>query len=297
MKIWLSKNSEIPIREQIVTQITLGIMSGDLKTGERLPSTNEIARRFKVHSNTVSSAYQKLSEQGLIEFKQGSGFFVCENKPIESGDFTLDRLIAEFFRSARTRGFSAAEIQKHLRKWFSVQPPEKVFVVETDKNLGEILVEEIGQTIDFPVELTSFEEFSIEHRRENAVFAAMVDEMPKIQGVLPPDKTCIYLKTRSVPDSMIGETRPSPDDLIAVVSGWDKFLFLAKTILTAANVESDSIILRSTVEENWQKGLKNTAMIICDALTARAFPNDRRVRIFRIIADESLLELREMVND
>src|SRR6185436_4554857 len=98
MKIWLSKNSEIPMREQIVTQITLGIMSGDLKTGERLPSTNEIARRFKVHANTVGSAYQKLTEQNLIEFKKGSGFFVSENKTIEDGgNFKLDRLIAEFF--------------------------------------------------------------------------------------------------------------------------------------------------------------------------------------------------------
>ncbi|MET0754174.1 MAG: GntR family transcriptional regulator, partial [Pyrinomonadaceae bacterium] len=80
MKIWLSKNSEIPVREQIVTQIALGIVSGDLRVGEKLPSTREIARRFGVHSNTVSSAYQKLSEQNLIEFKKGSGFFVSETK-------------------------------------------------------------------------------------------------------------------------------------------------------------------------------------------------------------------------
>jgi DNA-binding transcriptional regulator YhcF (GntR family) len=43
MKIWLSKNSEIPVREQLITQIALGIASKDLKTGERLPSTSEIA--------------------------------------------------------------------------------------------------------------------------------------------------------------------------------------------------------------------------------------------------------------
>ena len=30
MKIWLTKNSEIPVREQIIAQITLGITSGDL---------------------------------------------------------------------------------------------------------------------------------------------------------------------------------------------------------------------------------------------------------------------------
>lgn len=287
------------MREQIVTQITLGIMSGDLKTGERLPSTNEIARRFKVHANTVGSAYQKLSEQNLIEFKKGSGFFVSEKHAVgnEDGEFKLDRLIAEFFRVARTQGFSAAEVQKHLKKWFSVEPPEKILVVENDEHLREIVVEEIRQTIDFPIDWTSFDEFRLKHRGANVIFAAMIDEMTKIQAVLPPDKTCVYLKARSVPGSMIGETRPSPDDLIAVVSGWEKFLLLAKTILTAANVESDSIILRSTGEENWQKGLKNAAMIICDALTARAFADDKRVRVFRIVADESLAELSEIAGD
>lgn len=36
MKLWLSRNSEIPMREQLVTQIKLGIAIGDLETGEKL---------------------------------------------------------------------------------------------------------------------------------------------------------------------------------------------------------------------------------------------------------------------
>ncbi|MGC2235456.1 MAG: GntR family transcriptional regulator [Pyrinomonadaceae bacterium] len=296
MKIWLSKNSEIPVREQIVTQIALGIVSGDLRVGEKLPSTREIARRFGVHSNTVSSAYQKLSEQNLIEFKKGSGFFVSETKTAGfDGKFKLDQLIAGFFQSAQTLGFSVAEIQNHLQKWLDIQPPDRFLVIESDENLREILVEEISQATNFPVDSISFEEF--QNKQANAIFVAMIDEMPKIQAVLPPDKTCLYLKASSVPASMTGAARPSADDLIALVSGWKKFLMWAKTFLVAAKVESDSIILRSTKEPDWQKGLKNAAMIICDSLTARSFPGDTRVRVFRIISDDSLNELRELVKD
>ena len=93
MKIWLSKNSEVPVREQLITQITLGIVSGDLPVGERLSSTRELARRFKIHANTVSSVYQNLSAKGLIEFKKGSGFYVCEPKQKDAdGDIELDAL-------------------------------------------------------------------------------------------------------------------------------------------------------------------------------------------------------------
>ncbi|HKG78053.1 MAG TPA: GntR family transcriptional regulator, partial [Pyrinomonadaceae bacterium] len=64
MRIWISKNSEVPIREQLVTQIVLGIVSNDLKVAERLPSTRELARRYDIHANTVSAAYRELARRG-----------------------------------------------------------------------------------------------------------------------------------------------------------------------------------------------------------------------------------------
>ena len=61
MRLWISKSSEVPIREQLVTQIVLGIVSNDLKSSERLPSTRDVARRYHIHANTVSSAYRELA--------------------------------------------------------------------------------------------------------------------------------------------------------------------------------------------------------------------------------------------
>lgn len=298
MKIWLSKNSEVSVREQLAAQIALGVASGDLKRGERLPSTREIARRFAVHANTVGFAYQKLAEQGLIEFKKGSGFFVSENERFDLNDeFKLDALVAEFFKTARALGFSIAEIKTNLEKWFSIQPPESFLVVESDEDFRAILIEEIRQTTDFKVSGTSFEEFQTEKQNSNSVFMAMIDEKPKIESILPPDKTCVYLKTRSVSGSLTGETRPSKNDLIAVVSGWEKFLLWSKTILVAAEVDGDSIILRLTSEGNWRKGLQNASLVICDTLAAKQFPNDRRVKVFRAIADDSIRDLREIIGN
>ena len=60
MKFWLTKNNEISLREQLARQIVLMIASGDLRAGERLPSVREIARRYRIHANTVSAAYAGL---------------------------------------------------------------------------------------------------------------------------------------------------------------------------------------------------------------------------------------------
>ena len=295
MKIWLSKNSEVPVREQLVTQIMLGIVSGDLQVGKRLPSTKEISNRFGVHSNTVSGAYQKLAEQGWLEFRKGSGFYVRE---VESenlnADLKFEKLVHEFFQNAVNLGFSADEIKQRVKKRFDARVSEKILVIESDQCLREILIEEITAATNLDVSGITSEEFDRKHQKTNAIIAAMSDEKPKLEKLISPSKPVVYLKARSVPASMTGEKRPSENDLIAVVSGWEKFLIWSKTILLAAQIEPESLMLRRTTEQNWRSALKSASLIICDSLTAKNIQNDARVRVFQIISDESFLELSNL---
>lgn len=293
MKIWLSKNSEVPIYEQITTQIILGVASGDLEIGRKIPGTREIARRFNVHANTVSNAYRKLVEQGWLEFRKGSGFYIREAKT-ETIENSLDKLLAEFFQKAQIQGFSTSEIKEKLTQFLSKETADEILLIESDTDFREILAEEIKQATGHKISETDFDDFKKNHHDKNSVFVAMFDEKTKIENVLLPDKNCIFLKARSVADSMKGEQRPSDNDLIAVVSGWEKFLLLAKTMLVAARIDAESLIVRSTKKENWQNGLSSASMIICDALTATKLSNLKNLRPFRLIADESLEKLRQV---
>ena len=293
MKIWLSKNSEVPVREQIITQITLGIASGELSTGARLPSTREIAQRYKIHSNTVSNAYQILAEQGWLEFRKGSGFYVRESSRAEL-DNSLDRLIAQFVATAQAGGFSIEEIRRRLAHFFDSHHSNRLFVVENDLGLREILIEEISAATSLRVEGAALERLETLLPADDAFFAAMFDEKAKIGARLPAEKNCVFLKANSAAATMKGETRPTADDLIAVVSGWDNFLVLAKVMLVAVQIEPESLLIRSTREENWRKGLQSASMIICDSLTAKSLPDHKTVRVFRLIADESIRELSKL---
>ncbi len=300
MKIWLSKNSEIPVREQLVAQISLGIVSGDLPFGERLPSTRELGRRFQIHANTVSSAYKKLVEQNLIEFRRGSGFYVFDAEAENAGGKpNLDALAAEFFRAAQALGFSRDEIFETLQKRLENQSPEQILVVEPDEDLRRILVEEIQAETNSNVTGASYEEFQAKSGASaNIIIAAMADEKPKIEALEISAARRVYLTARSVSGSMHGETRPQKDDLIAVVSAWENFLLLAKTVLVAADIDADSILTRATKQNDWRKGLESASLVICDAVTAKKFGDaDKRVRSFRLIADGSLAELIEMIGN
>ena len=297
MKFWLSKNSEVPVREQIVTQITLGIVSGDLAAGARLPSTRELALRCKVHANTVSHAYQTLAEQGWIEFRRGSGFYVRETAAPANGAKSLDRMLTEFLREALSHGYALEEIRGRMERFF--EPPataRRLLVIEDDVDLRAIMIEELAPAVAAETRGIGYDELPALAGAAGAVFAAMIDEKEKVINTLPADRSCVFLHSRSAAGSMHGERRPAPEELIAVVSGWETFLLMARTMLVAVEVEPESILLRSTKEPDWQKGLRSAAMIICDSLAAKELAETSpRVRVFPLIADDSIAEVQHLL--
>ncbi len=279
------------MREQIITQISLGIISGDLQAGEKLPSTRELARRFQVHQNTISNAYRELAECHLVEFKKGSGVYVRDKTKDSSNISALEQLINKLFQEAAAQGFTFDEIKAGLRKRLSAKPLTHFLVIESDAELRKILIEEVSNATDLRVEGVSFEDLPNERANDEAEIWLIFDKAENLQKSLPPNKNCLCLKANSVPDSMTGKQRPSENDLIAVVSGWGKFLTLAKMFLLAARIAPETLVVRSTNESNWHGGLQNVSMIICDSATAKEFSNDERVRIFRLIAEDSLRKL------
>jgi DNA-binding transcriptional regulator YhcF (GntR family) len=294
MRIWLSKNSEVPLREQLTTQIMLGIVSEDLKPGQRLPSTRELAHRFQIHSNTVSAAYRDLAERGWVEFRKGSGIYVRERPQtaVMGEDLVLDQLISTLFQIAREKGHSLGEIQSRVKRWLEAQPPDHFLVIEPDSELRSILIQEIKEATGFRVSGASFDDCRNPDMLAGAAPASMFSQAEKARALLPPNASLTILRLRSVPASLAAEERPSPDALVTVASRWPEFLKWARTILVAAAIDPDALSFRDAREQGWQKGLQSSALVITDALTATRLPPGCRTRVFRIISDTSLAELR-----
>jgi len=81
MEIIIRSNTSKPIYEQINTQIKAMIMSGELKTGEPIPSMRALAKSLHVSVITVQKAYEDLQRDGFIETTVGRGSFVsAQNK-------------------------------------------------------------------------------------------------------------------------------------------------------------------------------------------------------------------------
>ena len=76
--IFIDSRLNIPLYVQIYQEIKNKILSGELSSGYRLPSTRSLATTLAVARNTVESAYLQLVVEGYLVGKPGSGYIVQE---------------------------------------------------------------------------------------------------------------------------------------------------------------------------------------------------------------------------
>lgn len=99
MELFINNHGSKPIYEQISDQIKALIMSGELKSGEGIPSIRSMAKSLHISVLTVQKAYDKLQEEGFIETTAGKGCFVS----VQNQDFYLEeqqKKIEELFNQA-----------------------------------------------------------------------------------------------------------------------------------------------------------------------------------------------------
>jgi DNA-binding transcriptional regulator YhcF (GntR family) len=295
MQLWFARGSQVSIREQLVTQVILGILGDDLAPGQRLPSTRELARRFHLHPNTVSAGYRQLARERWVENRRGSGVFVRANRPevALSSAIALDQMIASLFRSARKQGVSLPALRSRLRQWMELQPPDHFLLVEPDEELRRIVTAEIALAVTFPVMSCGLEDCL--KALAGSIPVVLPNRLATVRQALPDGTELLALRFRSVPSSL-GQWLPAPSGaLVGVASKWPEFLKLARTMLSAAGFHPDSLVLRDARRPAWQGGLKQTSAVVCDSVTAGELPKGCRAIPFSLLSESSIDELRRYV--
>ena len=197
----------------------------------------------------------------------------------------LENIVADFLRQTRQRGFTDAMILEKLKRQIQREIPTQILLIEDDADLREILRCEIAGVTTAAITVGS--SFNVMNKGDQTIVALTetVEKLPHINNK-------IVLRFNSVQRELSGKTRPPDSAIIAIASSWLPFLSWAQTILLAAGIEPEQLLLRDSKTADWQRGLPDCQMIIADSLTARSLPNDARVRIFRLLADESIAQLK-----
>ena len=117
LEIRITPGSPTAIYRQIVDQIRRAVASGVHKVGDQLPSIRVLAEQLVINPNTVAKAYNELIHDGVIEARQGRGYFVADCRQVYSDEERSRRLeeaLRSFLSEALVLNFSPEEIRASL---------------------------------------------------------------------------------------------------------------------------------------------------------------------------------------
>jgi len=77
----ISENSKVPKYKQIADSITAKVARGTIRSGQKLPSINQLSIYYLVSRDTVEKAYALLKESQIIESTPGVGYYVSSRFP------------------------------------------------------------------------------------------------------------------------------------------------------------------------------------------------------------------------
>jgi len=104
-----------PIYRQVIQQIEYAILSGRMKSGDRLPTIRSLAVELKTNPNTIAKAYGELEIRGILATQVGSGTYISDKKPVIEDD-SLNRKIREvlgrFVQELKALGVEKRELVK-----------------------------------------------------------------------------------------------------------------------------------------------------------------------------------------
>jgi len=139
LPLQLQPESHIPLYVQLRDQLRALVHSGELRTGDRIPASRELAGHLGVHRTTVATAYAELESEGLIQGHVGRGTFICNAglkqfspAPRTSGDGGMLRWESLFADERGEDGLSRLmpDVPAGAIAFTIARPPAELFPVE-----------------------------------------------------------------------------------------------------------------------------------------------------------------------
>jgi GntR family transcriptional regulator len=148
MDFVVNRSGIMTLRDQLVIQIKLKILAGELAEGRRLPSVRSLACRLKVHPNTVAAAYKELGLTGNVTTGRGVGVFARGAPVVPQDKRTFGEMLEAALQLAFRLGFSGTEIRAAVDRWIASHPPDCIVVVDPSQETAELLRDEIRRAVN-----------------------------------------------------------------------------------------------------------------------------------------------------
>lgn len=112
----LEFNNNIPIYLQVIEKIKQDIVSGRLKSGEKMLSSREYSNELGINFNTVARVYKELEMEEIVFTKRGLGTFITEStEQIENLRYAMAKNhVVTFIKGMNQIGYTKEEMIKFI---------------------------------------------------------------------------------------------------------------------------------------------------------------------------------------
>ncbi len=297
MDIILNRRAGLSVRDQLVAHLEMQILAGALAAGQRLPSVRALARRLRVHPNTVSAAYRELQLAGHVERRQGSGVFVRSHVPraIEEAR-GLDEMIRMALQAAFRRGFTAAEVRAAVARWLAASPVDRVLVVDAEPEMAELLVQELAAQLPKRVEAMTIDELRAEPEQAvGALIAAHRYHVGRISRLLPgsPIEPLNIYVPREVEEAV---RRLPSGALLILISHSPALLPISSALLQSMRGDEVTVETRLRgASRDFRPLVRAADLVLADVLSFSAVRavRPRQVLEFRLVGSDSIARVRD----
>lgn len=107
-----------PIYMQIMDAIRLSVISGEMESGQKIPSVRDLAQNFNVNPNTMQRALSELEREGVLISERTTGRFVTKDISFirEMKMQEAEKAAAEFMAKMAALGFSEKDLAGFFRE-------------------------------------------------------------------------------------------------------------------------------------------------------------------------------------
>jgi hypothetical protein len=203
-------------------------------------------------------------------------------------DGQLDQLLTALLQAARRQNYEPEEVLHRLEHMLHPVPYERILIAEPEPAMREILEAELTGSLSVAVlEFSQLADFP------RSLVVALPTRAAKIRRQLPLGVPCVALRLNSVSAAIEGQTMPPADTVIAIASRSAEIRLWSRAMLIAVGLHPDSLSEIDAASPGWQDRLGRGTVIVADIVTARKLPAGCHARVFRVIADSSIAELKQ----
>jgi GntR family transcriptional regulator len=256
-----------------------------------------LARRLKVHHNTVSAAYQALEDSGHVELRRGAGVFVRRSGAMALGEAQgLDDMIRIALQAAFSKGYNGRDVREAVERWLAASPPDRIVVVDPAREMGELLVHEVQTAVGVPVTSCTPGDLARQPGLLSGALGLMLPYHVENVRRLAPGAAVEVLTLEVGEEDRQAILGLPVGSIVLVVSRSPTVLPFASVLMRS--LRGDEILVEPrlfSATKEWRRLVKHADMVFADGLSADAVrrAGARKLRQFRVVTDAAVDRLKK----